>query len=993
MMGGFLPLVAAESKVIVSRHAVGEPTVLERGPHHAEVEHITLDTAADGSTRQTTHRYVHLEVGMNRQLPDGTWQPVETGLALEPGRAVAQGTQHQVVFAANLRTPGSITLTLPDGRRMRSHPYGLAYTDAASGKSVLIAEVRDSVGVVDGDQVLYPDALDGLDADFRFTTTKSLFEQDVILREAPPSPKSYGLDPATTQLEVWTEFLEAPEPVREELRAGNAARLATKDESLDFGSMRMTSGRAFRLAEADETLSVVVKEWIVLADGRRFLVEAVPVSAMTGVMEALPPKAGGARLSAPKASRMQALLATPQRQYRPGGSPANLRRLDRSRDTAWVERWSRSGVVLDYQLLNGTLNNAVFASGQTYLVTGAVTCSGTTRFEANAVIKFAEGGTSSLSAGTSVVWQGEPYRPIHFTAKDDDSVGEVIAGSTGAPGTSPYAGTALGLTGPPAGALTVSHLRIAHAEVGLSAGNFNGSTLTVRHVQFVQCGAGLTLANGLPSTPTYKVQNALMTGVAVPFLNGNFAQVQVDNLTVNGATTFNQTPFTEHFSLILQNSLLVAVANIGAPYSGSGVHTVTSAAGVFATAGGGAHYLAPGSPYRNAAVAVVDSDLRTDLRAMTTVVPLPLTGSLTTPTALTRTVPRDQDIVDIGYHYPALDYWTAGLTVSAALTLSQGVALGWSGTQAVTLQAGGQLHSVGTPAAPNVFVRCAGVHERPGSGDPGHGSAFETISTLGAGAPEPVITARFTRWVADGGDYHLRIDRRTTASGKRPAASISLRDCMVRGGAFQVSAEDNPGPTLDLQNNLWFQTTHFSSGAVALSAFQQTWRRSGITWSGLASATVRNCIFDNTSLSVSGTVVNSHNGYAPAAAPKLPGSAGSDVPVASVTYATGAFGDAYLGGSSFLNVGNQTAAAAGLGQYTVQTAANTRDTSWVDLGYHSVGVSTITGPVLDTDGDGWADYLEDLNGNGVQDTGELLTLSANGLNAPGSLQLFTPTQP
>jgi hypothetical protein len=268
MLGGFLPRISAESKAIVSRQAVGEPTVLERGPHHAEVEHITLDTAADGSTRQTTHRYVHLEVGMNRQLSDGTWQPVEGGLVLEPGRAVAHGTQHQVTFAANIRSPGAITLTLPDGRRLRSHPYGLAYTDAASGKSVLIAEVRDSVGVVDGDQVLYPDALDGLDADFRFTTTKSLFEQDVILREAPPSPKSYGLDPATTQLEVWTEFLEAPEPVREELRAGNLAKQTMKDESLGFGSMRMGNGRAFRLAESDETLAVVVKEWLVLADGR-----------------------------------------------------------------------------------------------------------------------------------------------------------------------------------------------------------------------------------------------------------------------------------------------------------------------------------------------------------------------------------------------------------------------------------------------------------------------------------------------------------------------------------------------------------------------------------------------------------------------------------------------------------------------------------------------------------------------------------------------------
>jgi hypothetical protein len=77
----------------------------------------------------------------------------------------------------------------PDGQRFRSHVLGIAYTDAASGQSILIAQIKDATGaVLPPNQVYYQNAFDGdVVADIRYTYTKDAFEQDIILSTAPPS--------------------------------------------------------------------------------------------------------------------------------------------------------------------------------------------------------------------------------------------------------------------------------------------------------------------------------------------------------------------------------------------------------------------------------------------------------------------------------------------------------------------------------------------------------------------------------------------------------------------------------------------------------------------------------------------------------------------------------------------------------------------------------------------------------------------------------------
>jgi len=52
-----------------------------------------------------------------------------------------------------------------DGKELRSNVLGLRYFDTSSGKSVLIAQIKDCEGqIVGSNQVVYADAFDGVNA-------------------------------------------------------------------------------------------------------------------------------------------------------------------------------------------------------------------------------------------------------------------------------------------------------------------------------------------------------------------------------------------------------------------------------------------------------------------------------------------------------------------------------------------------------------------------------------------------------------------------------------------------------------------------------------------------------------------------------------------------------------------------------------------------------------------------------------------------------------
>ena len=81
----------------------------------------------------------------------------------------------------------------------------------------------------------------------------------------------------------------------------------------------------------------------------------------------------------------------------------------------------------------------------------------------------------------------------------------------------------------------------------------------------------------------------------------------------------------------------------------------------------------------------------------------------------------------------------------------------------------------------------------------------------------------------------------------------------------------------------------------------------------------------------------------------------------------------------------------GLFHFTTQTNQAPEGTSIVDIGYHYVATDAFGNP-LDSNGDGMPDYLEDSNGNGVFDSGDLgeWQISPYGLGSGNALQVFTP---
>jgi hypothetical protein len=86
-----------------------------------------------------------------------------------------------------------------------------------------------------------------LKADLLYTYTKAGFEQDVILREQPPVPEVFNLDPQNTRLQLMTEFFNPPQPTITASQLPPQAGMTLSNDKLDFGIMKVTLGRAFML--------------------------------------------------------------------------------------------------------------------------------------------------------------------------------------------------------------------------------------------------------------------------------------------------------------------------------------------------------------------------------------------------------------------------------------------------------------------------------------------------------------------------------------------------------------------------------------------------------------------------------------------------------------------------------------------------------------------------------------------------------------------------
>jgi hypothetical protein len=154
------------------------PVVTPSGPHSSIWS--WTETAWDELGRPVTNEHSYLEVATGLNFPGarGWEQSVEAFDLTAEGSFVALRGQHRVIIAGNINAGGSVDIELPDRQRLRSNPMGLAYFSPATGRSVLLAEVKDCPGErVEPNVVLFPDAFDTVPAALLYKSTKAGYDQ------------------------------------------------------------------------------------------------------------------------------------------------------------------------------------------------------------------------------------------------------------------------------------------------------------------------------------------------------------------------------------------------------------------------------------------------------------------------------------------------------------------------------------------------------------------------------------------------------------------------------------------------------------------------------------------------------------------------------------------------------------------------------------------------------------------------------------------------
>ncbi len=654
-----------------------------------------------------------------------------------------------------------------------------------------------------------------------------------------------------------------------------------------------------------------------------------------------------------------------------------------------------SALVLDYIILNSSMTNYTFRGDTTYYISGPVNLYGTNVLEGGTVLKYANSGSVAINGALKCATG--PYRPAVLTAKDDESVGETINGSTGNPVRSSYLALNLLSSLSP----TLSHIRVAYAG---TAAVIYGAGGAISNAQFVNCGYGLVfLGSGYPT-----IENALFSDVQYAIiLYGSGCYPRAVNVTfdrssylVGGGAYF-----------VATNCIFANVTNLGTSGFGShngfynspqfGENRFISPVYPFQTVGGGSYYLVDGAGFRNVGTTNISTNLLAELRKKTTYPPIAFTNvTFTEAMVFSPQAQRDTDTPDLGYHYDPLDYAFGGCHAYSNITFTPGTIVGWFRTSSgwyhagfgIRMNAGVTVSFEGTATSPVWWVRLNTVQEQDRTG--GYGQAGICSWT---DVNIPTVRARFLRCSAmasekfngyfadDWGSLRAEVLHSEFWGGNLHAYAnyIYYTNCLMWRPA-----------TVGIENG------NYSSAFIMRNCTVYGGQLLMQRWVGPTLFSVRDCAFDGTEFKVSGDPYGSDpnvtdfdfNAYTNASNPFQIGGA-HNVRVVNFNWQSGPLGNFYLPPNSpLIDAGSRTADQVGLYHFTTRTSQLKETNSVVDIGYHYVAVDA-NGNSIDTDGDGLPDYWEDTNGNGsgADDfTSWLVYNSANGLSPANGLVVFTP---
>lgn len=393
---------------------------------------------------QPSRSYIEVASGLNYVDENGQWAEAQDLIELTyDGRAAALRGQTKLYAEANLNSAGAVTLVTVGKQVLRTHILGIGYYDASTGKAVLLSRLKDSLGeLLPPNQIVWRSAFASVQADVLLTYSKAAVECDVIIREQPPAPESFGLDPSTTRFEVWHEWLDSPTPrvvsrllasETDPVKSALMAEPDLTDQTLDFGEAWFPTGAAYvtdsntqRSAETpaqvrvrnvgrEPGLAPVAKTWV-NAGMRTFLVEAVRWSDMQPNLQKLPSASVAIPFQTPQ-DRMVCLSLLPAPQ------PALASAAPITRAAA---EYAPLGFTIDWIEVTG-YDSYTFTNGVTYLL-GSTYFQGTVTINGGAVLKYAQGGR--LLCYGSFLFNSSGGSPAIFTSKDEDLFGTTLPSST-----------------------------------------------------------------------------------------------------------------------------------------------------------------------------------------------------------------------------------------------------------------------------------------------------------------------------------------------------------------------------------------------------------------------------------------------------------------------------------------------------------------------------------------------------------------------------------
>lgn len=953
-----------------------------------------LTNPITGRVRVSTNSFIELATGLNRRDAQGRWAASDAAFQITANGAEVGLAAQRIRILGNINTVGAVEME-KDGVKLQGHPLCVAYYDPVDGRSELLAEVKDAIGwLVSSNEIVFSNCFDGLRASIRYRSTLDGLEQDLILHERPAlTPAEIGFS-GRTRLELFTEWVgKTPMPQQEsrllatekdtELRKQMVEPDFT-DSTLTFGSLRMGRGKAFTegtLSGGKIAEEILVGKRFEIIDGRKILIEALPLEKVQSILNKLPVATVGGGLtnaslrlatnttvqlagartkglpllgtageaSASKTSNLvgvradpspaQPIRVLPAKRLAHAAAPGRIQTAAATNSKPET-RNAELAFVLDWQALTGSgASDFTFRAGETYLCSGNFNLSGTTRIQ-GAVVKFAPyPATARLRFLGPVVCETEPYQPAWFVSKFDASLGEVLDYANTTPAL--YTGAIeLTTTGN-----KLKHLRVRHAGEAV-----RGWDVDVRHSQFKYCGTAFYMPETTQGSGPCRVGNVLVTTCDRAFGGGYYNAIATHLTAVNCDDSIATDP-SGRSSATFINSLLSG--SVAISHSIPNSYFIPASPSAFQTVGFAAHYLVNGSSYRGAGTTAIDPTLLAELKQTTTHPPIVLSGSLTVNTTLAPApqVVRNTSATpnpDVGYAYDAMDYLARGITVGNGVTpttllLTDGVVIGIDPTVAGSGIHFGEkvdLISVGQPGALNRILSADFIQESPV--DVNQWTPYVTLSGAGVAGNPTTSQMRFTDLAA------LTARQAHFGGGASGFQQFTVRDSQIRGGAMTlVSGNDDQ---LFAFTNTLFEVVNATIHPYAAATFEwwnNLFRGGRLNFDYLPSTPpvfrFRDNLFDGTEISqlLGLSVDGHHNAYVQVTGGTTtrldPGSVTDPILTANLAYEIGPFGRYYLPASAtqLINQGSGLASDCDLFDYTTQTTSGSKEGgSQVDIGLH-----------------------------------------------------------